>query len=60
MTLVKIDRDSLVEDLYLLKAQIPVENTDARTHLQHIIEHVIHAPNLDQQANHPRLQTRRC
>jgi len=60
MTLVKIDRDSLVEDLYLLKSKIPVENSDARDHLTKIIEHIIHAPNLEMQNNHAHIRTKRC
>jgi len=60
MTLVKVDRDSLVEELYLLKSKIPVENIDAREHLSKIIEHIIHAPNLELQNNHARIQVRRC
>lgn len=60
MTLIKIDRDTLVEELYLLKSMIPVENIDAREHLQRIIEHVIKAPNDKAQNNYPRMQTRRC
>jgi hypothetical protein len=58
MTLVKVDRDSLVEDLYLLKSKIPVENTDAREHLTKIIEHIIHSPNLESQTNHARIKRR--
>lgn len=60
MTLVKVDRDSLVEELYMLMSKIPVESTDARDALRKVIEHVIHAPNLEQQTNHARIQTRRC
>lgn len=60
MTLIKIDRDSLVEELYLLKSKIPVENTDAREHLSKIIEHVIHCPNMEMQNNHAQIRMRKC
>lgn len=60
MTLVKIDRDSLVEDLYLLKSKIPVENLDAREHLTKIIEHIIHAPNLESQNNYAKIRSQKC
>lgn len=60
MTLIKIDRDTLVEELYLLKSKIPVENEEAREHLGRIIEHVINSPTDKNQGNYPRMQTRRC
>lgn len=59
MVIIKIDRDMLLDDLYVLRSHIPVENEEARVKLKEIIDIVSHAPVDDNKSTLPRINARR-
>jgi hypothetical protein len=60
MTLIKIDRDMLVDELYQLRALIPlVEGDDAKQKLMEIVQLVQQAPVSETAAAYPRPRMRR-
>lgn len=58
MVTIKIPRDMLLEDLYVLRSHIDVDNEEARKKINEIIAIVSNAPVDDQKSTLPRISVR--
>jgi hypothetical protein len=56
MTLVKLDRDMLIADLYMLRAQVPADSKEAKQMIADLVELISKAPLCETGANYPRMR----
>lgn len=59
MVNVRIDREMIIEELYALRALIPVEAYEAKAKVSELVSLVQNAPNDEKKSNYPRISTHR-
>jgi hypothetical protein len=59
MSMIRVDREMLVEDILAIRALVPVENDDARERIDKLINFLSTIPNDEKQSQFPKPRMRR-
>ncbi len=59
MSMIRIDREMIIEDIMAIRALVPVENDDAREKIDKLINLLSTLPNDEKQAQFPKPSMRR-
>jgi hypothetical protein len=59
MSMIRVDREMLVEDILAIRALVPVENNDARERIDKLINFLSTLPNDEKQSQFPKPRMRR-
>jgi len=59
MSMIRLDREMLIEDLMAIRASVPVENDSARDRIDNLISLISKLPNDEKQAQFPKASVRR-
>jgi|APCry1669189440_1035222.scaffolds.fasta_scaffold00350_14 hypothetical protein len=59
MPLIKIDRDTALDNIYEIRSKIDFDNKEAMNLISKLVDYVIHCPELESQSNFPQIRVRR-
>jgi len=59
MSMIRIDREMIIEDIMAIRALVPVENDEARERIDKLINLLSTLPNDEKQAQFPKPSMRR-
>lgn len=59
MSMIRIDREMLIEDIMAIRASVLIENEEARERIDKLISLISNLPNDEKQAQFPKARVRR-
>jgi hypothetical protein len=59
MSMIRIDKEMLIEDILAIRALVPVENDDARDRIDKLISLISNLPNDEKKSQFPKSSIRR-
>lgn len=59
MSMIRIDKEMLIEDILAIRALVPVENDDARDRIDKLISLISNLPNDEKKSQFPKSNIRR-